>query len=82
MYNKLVRGAFTAGGSTYWFEQEPFRHTLSDSAGHGVLIATDNIYVQIKSQNTVSTNDVRLKIFYRWKNVGLQEYIGIVQSQQ
>lgn len=55
---------------------------LTDGAGHGVLIATDNIYAQVVSASTSLTNTVRLKLLYRWKNVPLPEYIGIVQSQQ
>lgn len=55
---------------------------LTDGAGHGYLVATDNIYVQVYSSATSTTNTVSFKIYYRWKNIGLPEYVGIVQSQQ
>jgi len=77
------RGAFTAAG-TYAMTQTPYPHVIdtSDGAGHGVLIATDNIFAQVQSVGTGATNVADLKLLYRWKNVSLQEYIGIVQSQQ
>lgn len=77
------RHAFTAGG-TYMSEKtpEPLHFDLTDGDGHGVLIATDSIYAQVNSVSTGSANTMRIKILYRWKNVSLQEYIGIVQSQQ
>lgn len=55
---------------------------LTDGAGHGYLIATDQIFVNVVSTTTSAANTVSYKIMYRWKNVGLAEYIGIVQSQQ
>lgn len=60
---------------------EPFQLNLNDGAGHGYLIATDSIYAHLGSANTGSINIARIKVLYRWKNVGLQEYIGVVQSQ-
>lgn len=57
---------------------------LTDQAGHGILVATDNIYLATYSTvlgyNWVS--DFYCKILYRMKEVKLAEYIGIVQSQQ
>lgn len=74
----------------------PIIHDLTDGAGHGILVATDNIYLATEiglfsqvfgggptiafSGNSRCQIDV--EIFYRFKSVTLQEYIGIVQSQQ
>lgn len=64
-------------------------HDLTDGAGHGVLIATDNIYFTLYSTcsatGTATTSvqaNATLALLYRFKRVNLQEYIGIVQSQQ
>ena len=62
--------------------EQPYSQDLMDGAGHGYLVATDNLYVQINSAGTSLANVARIKILYRWKNVHLAEYIGIVQSQQ
>lgn len=77
------QGAFTAGG-TYGYIEDPCTVTvdLTDGAGHGVLVATDSLFIQVGSANTGQTVTARFKILYRWKRVGLAEYIGLVQSQQ
>lgn len=82
MYDKEKRSAFTAAGTYALGFQEPFTDDLSDGDGHGYLVATDSIFLQVLSANTSAANQVAVKIYYRWKNVGLTEYIGIVQSQQ
>jgi hypothetical protein len=55
---------------------------LTDGAGHGFLVATDNIFAQCFSEGTSVANVVTIKILYRFKAVGLTEYIGTVQGQQ
>lgn len=57
---------------------------LTDKAGHGILVATDNIYL---SSSVALTNygaplNATAVLNYRMKEVGLKEYIGIVTSQQ
>ena len=74
--------AFTAAGTYYVIHPRTIIYDITDGAGHGVLIATDNIFAQVVTSTTGATNSYRIKILYRWKNVSLQEYIGIVQSQQ
>lgn len=61
---------------------------VTDGAGHGILVATDYIFVQQWASNTIVPGTVTaapyapgVKILYRYKNVSVQEYIGIVQSQ-
>lgn len=58
-----------------WFD-------LTDQAGHGILVATDQLYFVFLSANTATANTAAAKITYRFKDVALEEYIGIVQSQQ
>lgn len=55
---------------------------LTDGAGHGLLIGTDSLFGNCNSVVTGLTNTVNFKLWYRYKEVSLQEYIGIVQSQQ
>lgn len=77
--------------------EAPSTHEMHDGAGHGILVASDNLTLQINAQivdQTVSTDtffagvpqftdaSVVCEIFYRFKDVTLTEYIGIVQSQQ
>ena len=58
---------------------------LTDQAGHGLLIATDNIYLDVVPStggNYVLGGNIVCRMIYRMKEVKLVEYIGIVQSQQ
>lgn len=57
---------------------------LTDGAGHGVLVATDSIYMgfQFNDFDAAALHTVSVKMLYRFKEVDLAEYIGIVQSQQ
>lgn len=80
--SRLQRGAFTAGGTYARTEDDIIWQDCTDGAGHGILVATDNIFVQIQSTGTGVTVSCGVKLLYRWKNVSLQEYVGIVQSQQ
>lgn len=70
----------TTSGSS--IQNEPMMINLDDGAGHGLIVATDAIFLQVQSSSTAVTNIVDCKIMYRWKNVSLAEYIGVVQSQQ
>lgn len=71
---------FTTSGQSY--HPKSWIADLSDGAGHGLLVATDTIFlgVQCISTGSIVTTDVAL--LYRFKSVSLPEYIGIVQSQQ
>lgn len=62
----------------------PFQVDLTDGAGHGMLVATDNIFVGgITTTSAVPyTSTWQVRALYRFKKVSLQEYIGIVQAQQ
>lgn len=56
---------------------------LTDNAGHGILVATDTIYFTAILANAFpATIELDARIMYRFKEVGLAEYVGIVQSQQ
>lgn len=65
-----------------FMESMPINHDLTDGAGHGMLVATDSVFIQVASAGTSATNVVYCKILYRWKDVSTTEYVGIVQSQQ
>lgn len=81
--NLNAETAFTAAGTydTVWYNPSMFDCT--DGAGHGILVATDKIYVQFASTawNTAAQT-AYWKMLYRFKTVGILEYVGIVQSQQ
>ena len=55
---------------------------MTDGAGNGIIIATDSIFIHGGNVGGIATATHVVKILYRLVNVGLAEYIGIVQSQQ
>lgn len=81
-----VNSSTTGGGSQiYNFELSEY-DDLTDKAGHGLLVATDNIYLNVWIDTTgaavISNPAAVCTLHYRLKEIGLSEYIGIVQSQQ
>lgn len=81
-FQRNRRTAFTAGGTYSVLLDDVQELDLTDGAGHGILIATDQIFGQAFSTATAVAQVYRWKMLYRFKRVGLLEYIGIVQSQQ
>lgn len=59
------------------------RYSFQSADGHGLLMATDTF--NLWGDSTILTPaviSIRLRLFYRFVDVGITEYIGIVQSQQ
>lgn len=77
-----VQGAVIGSTSGVLQLATTFVDDMTDRAGHGVLLATDNVYVHLQTVTTAQLNQAVVRFAYRWKDVSLTEYIGIVQSQQ
>lgn len=78
---RIEVGAFTAAGTYRMGREDPDVYDVTDGAGHGLLVATDSIFLSVGSANTGFTNVLDLIMLYRFKDVGITEYVGIVQSQ-
>lgn len=78
----VVANATPISSTFLYSEQDPIVHDLTDGAGHGLLVATDQIYLTLGTFAFQNETYVKCKIMYRYKSVTLTEYIGIVQSQQ
>ena len=82
-FERTSVNSFTAAGSgTYEVTGAPHIWDCTDAAGHGILVATDNIFIGATTANSTTAGLFGYKIMYRFKEVSLTEYIGIVQSQQ
>lgn len=53
---------------------------LQSRDGYGFLFAGDKINCNVLSTNTGVANTIRFRIYYRFVEVPLQEYLGIIQS--
>lgn len=79
------QNAFTAAGTGFTTWDAISIHNMEDGGGHGILVANDTLYVQYNTTGgtiTSSAGKIYGKILYRFKAVSIEEYVGIVQSQQ
>jgi len=61
----------------------PIVHDYTDGAGHGVLIATDAIFIGADtSEFRANSPSFNCRVLYRWNEVGLTEFLGMVTHQQ
>lgn len=78
-----LTNAFTAAGTGMLQNRnDPSVWDFTDGAGHGILVATDNLFIVAGTVGQNAASFFTWKISYRFKRVSLVEYIGIVQSQQ
>ncbi len=61
--------------------EEPSVQRYDTGGGRGILLATDSIFVGIVGASQSAAITAHYKLLYRFVEVGLQEYIGIVQAQ-
>jgi len=60
---------------------------VTDDTGHGIIFAGQTIFLALENpavagaNGTPATHALTGRILFRWKNVSLQEYIGVVTSQ-
>ena len=69
----------TSGVNTRWM---PIHVDMTDSNGNGFLVATDKLFIVGANIGGTALGSYVAKVKYRLTNVGIQEYVGIVQSQQ
>lgn len=81
--SEFVQFAAGSGTITSGTTIRPWIHDMTDGEGHGILIGTDRIFLRIQSTGTAQGVAMtgQATLYYRWKEVSLTEYIGIVQSQ-
>lgn len=59
-----------------------FMHDFTDNAGHGIILCAPKVYLSARnSGNFGAAYFISCRILYRFKNIGMSEYIGVVQNQ-
>lgn len=85
-FDLYIRGVSAGVNPQYvYMYEDPRILDLTDGAGHGILIATDSIWAAAETTNyqgALGAGPFSCRILYRFKEISLPEYIGIVQSQQ
>lgn len=80
-FSRTQMGKAAVGGSFSNVLDSPLEKDLTDGNGNGIIIATDQIYIGGDTEGLADVAAWNVKILYRFVDVGLTEYIGIVQSQ-
>ncbi len=75
----FVNTISTNGGMSMTF---PYTVDLTDSNGNGVLVATDTLFIVGANAGGATAGSFVAKVLYRLVDVGVQEYVGILQAQQ
>jgi len=58
------------------------RFEMQSMDGFGFLLASDSFNVSLNKENTNATDLVRWRLYYRFVDIPLAEFVGIVQSNQ
>ncbi len=61
--------------------EEPSIQRYDTGGGKGFLLATDSIFAMVSSTSMAAAITAHFKLLYRFVEIGLQEFIGIVQQQ-
>lgn len=75
---ELILLGLTAGGNMQAF---PLRHNLQSADGYGFLLASDSFSAWLDSDGLAGTFSGHFRVYYRFVNIPVTEYIGLVQSQ-
>lgn len=62
-------------------QNKPFCIDLTDGAGHGLIIATQNVFLAVQGANQTGAAVGSFRLFYRIKNIALPEFIGLNLQQ-
>lgn len=75
-----IREITAASGITVIWNPESIMYDLTVN-GKGIIVATDSMFFGIDSLNLSGTFTAVLKIYYKYVQIGIEEYVGIVQGQ-
>lgn len=61
---------------------QPLIYNMQSMDGHGYLLAAESFHVSIFSVNTNALQALQWRLYYRFIDIPLSEFIGLVQSTQ
>ena len=81
---RLDAHVLTAGaeGVGTMMTRQPYIYNMQSMDGHGYLLAAESFHVSIFSALTVVSNIMEWRMYYRFIDIPLSEFIGLVQSTQ
>lgn len=76
-----VDGGATGANTVYFNGKDSGMIDMTDGSGRGLLVGTDNMYLCHTTNTNGGPSSVQVHLYYRFKNVGVKEYVGMLQSQ-
>jgi len=65
------------GGSAAGYNPNIFVYDLSDGAGHGFLVASNNLYLTVDTNDLDTPVQVDCALLYRWKKISMPDFVGL-----
>jgi len=59
----------------------PVIQDFTDNAGHGLIIATSDLFVGVVGTSQTNAIAAAVRIIYRFKNIGVDEFVGLAIQQ-
>lgn len=80
----VVAGIPGAGEAYAYMRDQPSsitQYDLTDGAGHGYICFVDRLWVYIEGAGNTGAKFINLKMYFRFKNVGMPEFISGLTAQ-
>jgi hypothetical protein len=81
-FKELYHFTRVGDGASGTLASWPKRYDFQSKTGYGFLVASDNLWVIVSSVGMAGALTVQARLFYRFVDVDVKEYVGIVQSSQ
>jgi len=59
----------------------PIIHDFTDGAGHGIIIATSDLFLGVQGTSQTAALQTNVRLLYRFKNIGVDEFVGLAIQQ-
>lgn len=79
LYDQIETQLVTSGGIV---RSNTTVYDMTDGAGNGICVATPSLYVAAKGTGQANARAYIFKILYKFTEISVSEFIGMVQSQQ
>jgi len=67
--------------SGLYVQENPIEYDFTDGAGHGLIVATETMFFQLQGVSQTNALTANVRIIYRFKNIGVDEFVGLAIQQ-
>jgi len=80
LFSKMSYSVYNASGTgeaVAAFVPNIFEYDLTDGAGHGVLLASNEIWMSTDFADILTPINVSAAILFRWKKISMADFVGL-----